>query len=86
MLRDRGAAQLRPGFADRVLRAAQASTAAARAGLSPFAQLSLSAATLACCLLALFFVQLRFFDNDSERSIAEWQAFALQAEDLDAQL
>lgn len=75
-LNNRAATLLRPGFAERVLRAARvvAPTLAS--------QFALSAATAAVCLVAVCFVHSRMVANETARNLAAWQAFAAEAEQL----
>ena len=77
-----GARQLRPGFAERVLRAARAAADVPSLG----SQFALSAATVAICLGAVFFVHQRSVTAADERNLAEWQQMALVAEDDTAAL
>lgn len=77
-----GARQLRPGFAERVLRAARAAADMPSLG----SQFALSAATVAVCLGAVFFVHERSVRAADERNLAEWQQMALVAEDDTAAL
>jgi hypothetical protein len=79
-LRSHAAAQLRPGFADRVVRAAQAGAKAVPSLTSIFA---LSAATVAVCFLAVA------LSGDSARDAAEndfnlagWQRIADAADEF----
>jgi hypothetical protein len=75
----RGAAQLRPGFADAVLREARR-----RILDEPsFAkQLALSAATAALCVAAVAIVDARRPASVSDRNLAAWQQIAAASEDL----
>lgn len=75
-LEDHAAAQLHVGFADRVLRAIRAEVP------SLFGQLALSAATAACCLLAVIYISNRSTRLENERSLADWQQLAADAQDL----
>lgn len=77
-LRARGAAQLRPGFADRVLRAARSATGAAP---SLFGPLVLSAAMAMLCFLAVAVFHSEQVRVQSDRSLADWQNIALAADD-----
>jgi hypothetical protein len=72
-----GSRQLRPGFAERVLRAARAATEMP----SLASQFALSAATAAVCLGAVLFVHHQAVEAADERNLAEWQAIVAVAED-----
>ena len=72
-LNDRAVSLLRPGFADRVLRAAR------EAVPTLASQFALSAATAAICLLVVCFVHSRIAANETARNLAGWQAFADEA-------
>lgn len=75
-LHDHAAALLRPGFAERTLRAA-------RAVAPTFAsQCLLSAATAAVCLLAIFAVHTHVTANETARNLAGWEEIALETERL----
>lgn len=75
-LHDHAATLLRPGFAERTLRAA-------RAVAPTFAsQCLLSAATALVCLLVLFFVHARVTANETARNLAGWEQLAAEAEQL----
>jgi hypothetical protein len=94
-LQERASAQLRGGFADRVLRTALGSRQlrpgfaervlrAARAAAempSLGSQFALSAATAAVCLGAVLFVHHQTVEAADERNLAEWQAIVAVAED-----
>ena len=74
-LRDHAAAQLPPGFADRVVRAARAIPA----GPSLFGQIALSAATAALCFTAVaLFPAIRTSDRQGEN---DWQQISATADD-----
>ena len=75
-LQGHAAALLRPGFAERTLRAAR--------DLAPtfYSQCLLSAATAAVCLAAIFFVHSRQAANETERNLAGWEAVAAEMERL----
>lgn len=77
-----GARQLRPGFAERVLRAARAAADMPSLG----SQFALSAATAAVCLGAVLFIHQRNVKAADERNLAEWQQMVLVAEDDTASL
>jgi hypothetical protein len=79
-LRAAGAGCLRPGFADRVLRAAQVVT-----GPSLLSQFAFSAATAALCLWAIIFFQGRRSQSDFNRSLADWQEVAVASDAIPAQ-
>ena len=75
-LREHAAAQLSPGFADRVMRAAHAAKAAAP---SLFGQIMLSAATAALCFTAVaVFHGARTTDRQDE---TDWQQISATADD-----
>jgi hypothetical protein len=78
LLRERAAAQITPGFADRVLRAA-------RAGASPLfvAHFAMCAATAALCLVVVALYDARASGDENARNIAGWGEVAAQASDLD---
>jgi hypothetical protein len=75
------AGALRPGFADRVVRAVRAALPAQMPSL--FSQLALSAATAAVCMLAVVYLHDRTTRLQDERSLADWQRLAADAQDLD---
>ena len=77
-----GARQLRPGFAERVMRAARAAAEMPSLG----SQFALSAATAAVCLGAVLFVHQRNVRAADERNLAEWQQLVMVAEDDTAAL
>ena len=82
LLADRAAAQLRPGFAQRVLRAARgAGEAADRALLRHFA---LSAAAVMACLVLGVIVHTRSAEAETARNVSAWQQLADDADDGDA--
>lgn len=72
-LEERAAAQLRPGFAGRVLQAARP--------VQPvfLAQLALSAATAALFLLAVVFVHQRATRAATDRNLADWRQIGHEA-------
>lgn len=74
-----GAGQLRPGFAERVLRAAR--VAAEMPSLA--SQFALSAATAAVCLGAVLFVHHRRVEAADERNLAQWQEIVAVAHEDD---
>jgi hypothetical protein len=75
-LNDRAESLLRPGFAERTLRAA-------RAVVPTFiSQCILSAATGTMCLLVVFFVHSRVTANETARNIAGWEQLAQETEQL----
>ena len=76
------ARQLRPGFAERVLRAARAAADMPSLG----SQFALSAVTAAICLGAVLFLHQHNNKVADERNLAEWQQMALVAEDDTATL
>jgi hypothetical protein len=73
-LNDHAATLLRPGFADRTLRAARA--------LAPtvFSQCMLSAATAGVCLLVVFFVHTRQSQDELARNIEGWRQLAAETD------
>jgi hypothetical protein len=75
-LNDYAASRLRPGFAERTLRAARA--------VAPtfFSQCVLSVATASVCLLVVFLVHSQITANETERNLAGWEQLALEAEHL----
>jgi len=75
-LDDHAASLLRPGFAERTLRAARA--------IAPtFAsQCILSAATASVCLVVVFFVHSQVTANETQRNLAGWEQLALETEHL----
>jgi hypothetical protein len=73
-------AQLRPGFADRVVRAARAGAEAVPSLFSIFA---LSAATAALCLLAVTLFNTSSRDKaESDFNLAGWQQIAADSEEF----
>jgi len=72
-LRHHAAAQLRIGFADRVLRAARQGVEAAP---SVFSQFALSAATAALCYMAVAFFDAHRANAVSDQNLADWQEIA----------
>ena len=72
-LRAHGAAQISPGFADRVLRAARG---AAEAAPSLLGQLMLCAATATLCFLAVTAVHSVEVRAQTDRSLADWRNIA----------
>ncbi len=77
-LRARAASQIRPGFADRVVRAARS---AAERAPSLLGQLMLSAATATLCFLAVAVVHTAKIRQQSHRNLAVWQDIAPTADD-----
>lgn len=75
-LHEHAASLLRPGFAERTLRAARdvAPTFAS--------QCILSAATAAVCLTIIVFVHTRVTANENARNLAGWEQIALESEQL----
>lgn len=73
-LNDRAASLLRPGFAERTLRAARA--------VAPtlLSQCMLSAATAGVCLLVVFFVHTRQAQDEMARNIEGWRQLAAETE------
>ena len=75
-----GAASLRPGFAERVLRAARAA-----ADLPSFGtQFIWSAATAAACVVAVVFLHERNLRLADDRNLAEWRQLAAGVDELDS--
>ena len=77
-LRLHASAQLRTGFADRVLRAARQGVEAAP---SIFSQFALSAATAALCFMAVAVFEASHTSAASDQNLADWQDIA-SASDL----
>jgi len=77
-LREHAAAQIAPGFSDRVL-------CAARAGSSPLfiAHFAMCAVTAAVCLVAVALYHARASGDEDAQSIAGWGEIASQANDLE---
>lgn len=77
-LREHAAAQIAPGFPERVLRAM-------RAGTSPLllAHFTLCAATAALCLVAVALYDARLSSDDDAKNFAGWGEVAAQASDLE---
>jgi len=75
-LDDHAASLLRPGFAERTLRAARV--------VAPtfFSQCILSAATASVCLAVVFFVHSEVTANEMERNLAGWEQLALETEHI----
>jgi hypothetical protein len=82
-LQQRAAAQLHPGFADRVIRAARAGAGVAPQFLRPFA---VCAAMATLGLLAVSFYHVRASTEENARNLAGWQEIAAQADELDQTL
>jgi hypothetical protein len=82
-LREHGAAQLRPGFANRVIRAARAGAGAAPTFLRPFA---VCAAMATLGLLAVSLYRDRAYTEENSRNLAGWQEITAQADDFDQTL
>jgi hypothetical protein len=72
-LQEHGAAQLRPGFANRVLSAARAGVKSAPSLLGQF---TLSAATAALCFLAVVLFHDQSIRNEESSNLADWQQIA----------
>lgn len=78
-LQQAGAARIRPGFAERVLRAARQIP-----GLPSLSdQFAFSAATAAICLLAVIAFHRVTVQLESERNLADWQAFAEESQEAE---
>jgi hypothetical protein len=75
-LHEHAGSLLRPGFAERALRAARA--------VAPtfYSQCVLSAATAMVCLLVIFFVHARITADETARNLAGWQEIAAETEQL----
>ena len=80
-LREHAAARITPGFPDRVLRAARASS-------SPLfvSQFAMCAATAALCFAAVALYNTRSSAEEDAQSLAGWSEIAAQARDLDSGL
>jgi hypothetical protein len=78
-LREHAASQIKPGFPDRVLRAACAPVPA------PLfvAHFAMCAATAAACLAAVALYQSRVSGDDDAINIAGWNEIAAQSNDLE---
>ena len=77
-LREHGASQISPGFAERVLR-----TARARPSPLLVTHFAMCAATAALCLVAVLLFQSRNSVDEDARSLAGWNEIAAQASDLE---
>ncbi len=77
-LREHAAAQITPGFPDRVLRAAR--SAASPLLISHFV---MCAATAAMCLVAVALYDARVSVDEDAKNIAGWGEIAAQANDLE---
>lgn len=77
LLHDHAASRLRPGLPARVLRAARPASGEVLLG-----QFAFSAAAAAVCLVVLVVVQTQRAQAESERNLADWQAIALEAQQL----
>jgi hypothetical protein len=77
-LRENAAAQISPGFPDRVLRAAR--TAASPLFVSHFI---MCAATAAVCLVAVALYDARVSSDEDAQSVTGWGEIAAQASDLE---
>jgi hypothetical protein len=75
-LHDHAASLLRPGFAERTLRAARVLAP------TPFSQFVLSAATAAACLLVVFLAHQRSTQLETARNLAGWQEIAAETRNL----
>lgn len=80
-LEEQAAARLQAGFADRVLHAVR--TAIPAEIPSFFSQFALSAATVAVCMAAVVYLHDRTTRIEDERSLADWQRLAADAQDFD---
>lgn len=79
-LQSHAADQIRPGFAERVLRAARDFPSNVP---SLFGQFALGAATVAVCLAAVVALHSRTARLDEQIALAGWQQLAMEAQDLD---
>lgn len=79
ILRSHGAAQLAPGFPDRVLRESRAQAAAAP---SLFGQFALSAATAALCFVAVAIFDAQTSGPATASNQADWQQVASASDNL----
>ena len=77
-LQTHAAAQLRGGFAERVLRAARAVQASVP---TVFGQFAVGAATVAVCLLTVVYLHTRANRLAEERNLAGWQQLAAEVQD-----
>jgi hypothetical protein len=82
-LHEHAAAQITPGFADRVLRAARAGANATPLLMREFA---LCAATAALCLAAVVIYHATSAGDENARNLAGWQEIVSQADELDQTL
>ena len=82
-LQNHASAQIRPGFADRVLRAVRALPSSVPSLLDQFA---FGAATVAVCLIAVVFLHTRNIRLEEARTLASWQQLADGASDIDQDL
>lgn len=75
-LQEHAATLVRPGFAERTLRAAR--------DMAPtfVSQCVLSAATAAVCIAAIVFVHSRQTASETARNLAGWEAIAVEMERL----
>lgn len=73
-LHEHAGSLLRPGFAERTLRAARS--------VAPtfYSQCVLSAATAMICLVLILFVHARVTATETARNLAGWQEIALESE------
>jgi hypothetical protein len=77
-LQTHAAAQLRPGFAARVLRLARELPASVP---SLFDQFALGAATMAVCVVAVFFYHSRSVHQEDERILASWRQLVVATQE-----
>lgn len=80
-MEEHAAAQIRYGFADRVLRAARAADVP-----SLLSQFALSAATAAFCLGAVVAVHTYNAQANEAHSHTDWEQIMLEAQDVEANL
>ncbi len=79
-LQEHAAAQLRPGFAARTLRAARTPDGLATPAI--LSQFAYSAAAATVCLLLVVFVHTRSAQAESARNLAHWEAIAAEAQNF----
>lgn len=79
-LQAHASAQIRPGFAERVLRA---SRSLAESVPSVFSQLLMGAATAAACAVLVVVAHARSTQSNDDRALADWQQLSSSAADLD---
>ena len=75
-----GAAQLRPGFADRVLRAVRNLPGVP----SLLDQFAFSLGTAAVCAVTALYVHSQQVERENQRNLASWQQIAMHVDDVDS--